>query len=508
MKRKIIDFIHVALIAITLFVAIHLLSSCSADSEQEGSSSSPQKELTEVRLNLGVAETRTERQDGANRNTRANTSDPDDSDNAVTGEMMRNWFVVIVQEGKIVDLVKSADFYDQDGERDEDDVLVKIPSSEEGIETTFYSFANIQPSALGLGEAKAGDAFPTDFDSKTYKVDGNFGVFADHMTDFETIINQMGGIPMSNKQTMLIKKDTKSVQLEVIRMLAKVKLQVKNITGHTIKMVGLTISDVTPNSSELTQPTLSQSESKNKHSEGEDKQNLKLLPGKSNEQGTQVIETNLNTSEKQVMRLQAMRNNNGLGYNIAPGTTQDICFYMNESEATAENKYFVLQLQTEDNDNTGTKVNRRLAMLDWRKICRNDYRIIPIELGDYAIEWNVEAFTPIGVLPEVEDDGENLTITMGYYGEFHIAPVMRELSTGYTGEILSGDFTYVDGDKSVFDIEPAWSQAGMRVEGEMANNSGIALYSLSLTARKPFGTEQITLTRKVRFVMEAVNLYY
>ena len=487
MKNKIIDLLHIALIVVVL-AAAYLLVSCTPDRPAIGPEPSSAR-LVRVKVSLSALSAGSgASSDASGSSSRAVTSDPDDDDNAVTGEEMRNWFVVIVQNGKVVELVKSDTFSDGEGEKDEDDFFVNIPASEQGIPTTFYSFANIQPSEVGLDNLQSGDAFPADFDAKTYRVDGNLGLFADHMTDL--IPRFKNGIPMSNKQTVNITEDTQYINLEVIRMLAKVKLQVQNVTGHTIKLVGLTLSDVTPNSSELL---------------GESN-NLKLLPGKSDEADKQVIETNLNTAEKQVMSLTAMHDNNGYGYNIAPGESQDICFYMNESEATEENKYFVLQLQTEDNDNTATKVNRRLAMLDWRKICRNDYRIIPIQLSDYSIEWEVEAFTPIGVLPEVEDDGKNLTLTMGYYGEFHIAPVVRELSTGYKAEVLNGSFAWVAGSKDMFDVAPVWNQAGKRVEGEMANQGGTSIYSLTMTARKPFGSEQITLTRKVRFVMNPVNL--
>lgn len=403
--------------------------------------------MVEARLNLGI------------------------DNGAVTGEQMKSWLVVAVKDGTIVDLVESEDY---EGEKSQDAALAKIP---EGT-ITFYSFANISKQALGLDQLQVGDALPADFDERTYTMNGNQAYFADHFADL--VGNYPQGIPMSNKQTVEITASTREINLEVIRLLAKVELQLKNTTSHSITLKSLTLTDVTPNESD----------------------NLLLLPGASDSEGKQVVETHLHTQQKEIMRLQSLSE-----YVIDAGNTQNICFYMNESEATTASKYFVLQLQTQDNDNTSTKVNRRLAMLDWQKICRNDYRIIPITLDDYAIEWKVEAFTPIGVLPEVEDNGETLTVTFGYYGEFHIVPTVRQISTGYYSQILNGSFTKTEGDENIFesDGQPTWSAAGKRIEGKLANTSGSAFYTLRLDARRQDSNETITLSRKVRIVMKQVD---
>lgn len=412
--------------------------------------------------------------------------------NMQAGELMRNWLVVIVdKDHKIVDIVENGKYESGETERAQDSFWERMTAGT----YTFYSFANIQQSELGIDNYKKGDTLPADFfEQKKYSVKIPSLVFADHWSDFENDYFP-NGIPMSNKQEVTIGDDTQSIDLEVIRMLAKVQLQLTNNTGHDITFKGLKLSDITPNEAD----------------------NLMLLPGKdsTDNQGiTHVAEPHLGTTNKLVQAYTSKAEGTGHDYVIehnasstsAPSVT-NICFYVNESEATAENKYLVLQLQTVDNDNTATQVNRRLAMLDWRKICRNDYRIIPIKLDDYAIDWDVESFTPIGVLPEVEDDGENLTIAMGYYGEFHIIPKVRQLSTNQLTSVNTGEFSYVMGSKSIFDVEPKWSTNGRRVEGEMANQAGTAIYALTLNVYKDvYHSEAITLTRKVRFVMNPVNL--
>lgn len=405
--------------------------------------------------------------------------------NMQAGELMKNWIIVMVDaDGRIVDIVKNGPYDAGETERSQDSFWKRMKQGT----YTFYSFANLTPSEIGIDTYRVGDTLPAGFFEQmkcSVKIPSLF--FADHWSDFGNDYFPRG-IPMSNKQVVTIGKNTKAVNLEVIRMVAKVVLQLTNNTDHDITFKGLTLSDVTPNVED----------------------NLMLLPGKdeTDEQGiVHVSDANLATIQKQTVAYTSMALGTGHDYVVKHSAVTNICFYINESKATDENKYHILQLQTIDSDNSSTVINRRLAMLNWSKICRNDYRVIPIKLDDYSIEWDVQSFTPIGVLPQIEDDGENLTITMGYYGEFHIIPKVRQLSTGYYSAVQSGSFSWVTGSKDIFDVEPRWSLHGKRVEGEMANLAGSSVYALTLTVNKDiYGKEQITLTRKVRFVMNSVNL--
>lgn len=407
--------------------------------------------------------------------------------NMQAGELMKNWIIVMVDaDGRIVDIVKNGPYDAGETERSQDSFWKRMKQGT----YTFYSFANLTPSEIGINAYGVGDTLPADFfEQKKCSVKIPSLVFADHWSDFDNDYFPQG-IPMSNKQVVTIGKDTKTVNLEVIRMVAKVVLQLTNNTDHDITFKGLTLSDVTPNVAD----------------------NLKLLPDKDemDEQGiVHVSDANLATTQKQTVAYASMALGTGHDYVVKRSgqAVTNICFYINESKVTDENKYHILQLQTIDSDHSSTVINRRLAMLNWSKICRNDYRVIPIKLDDYSIEWDVQSFTPIGVVPQIEDDGENLTITMGYYGEFHIIPKVRQLSTGYNSAVQSGSFKWVTGSKDIFDVEPQWSIHGKRVEGEMANLAGSSVYALTLTVNKDiYGKEQITLTRKVRFVMNSVNL--
>ena len=413
---------------------------------------------------------------------------------AMPGEMMKSWFVVVVQNGKIEKIITSDLKSLGVTEVEKDQVFVELNKGE----TTFYSFANIKPEEIGLdASTSVGQPLPADFDEKTYQMDGNCQLFHQLMTpDFQN------GYPMSNKQTVDVVDNQQVINLEVIRMMAKVQLSITNATDHAINLKTITLSDVTLNG----------------------KQNIKLLPNvdSANElKGVNLVDG----VAKGTITLTADENN---GMTIEPRNSQTACFYMNESlvdkGTDGGNRYFILSLTTVDAA-TGTTSNHRYAMLSWNEIRRNDYLKIPIKLEDYQIKWKVEAFSPIGVLPKVTDDGENLSLDFGYYGEFHIKPEVIKLSRTGSQTLsvsewqMGTDATGSDGWKlqeqnpkgedgvNIFDASPSWIPSAYRLEGEMGNRTGSAIYTMKIKVKEQngLGTYPI-ISRKVRFTMKQVDL--
>ena len=415
-----------------------------------------------------------------------------DTDNeALPGEMMKSWFVVVVQNGKIEKIITS-DLKSGVTEVEKDQVFVELNKGE----TTFYSFANIKPKEIGLdASTSVGQQLPADFDQKTYQMDGNCQHFHLLMTpDF------LNGYPMSNKQMVNITDNQQVINLEVIRMVAKVQLSITNATDHDIVLKSITLSDVTLNGN----------------------RNIKLLP---NVDSNNQLQVNLaNSAKKGTIKLTAAEND---GITIGEGAKQKACFYMNESLVDKEdggNRYFILSLTTVDAV-TGTTSNQRYAMLSWNEIRRNDYLKIPIKLEDYQIRWKVEAFSPIGVLPKVKDDGENLSLDFGYYGEFHIKPEVIKLSRTGSQTLPVSEWqmgtveTDSDGWKlqeqnpegvdgvNIFDVSPSWIPVTYRLEGEMGNRTGSAIYTMKILVRQKNGLGlNPVISRKVRFTMKQLDL--
>ena len=408
------------------------------------------------------------------------------------GEMMKSWFVVVVQNGQIEKIITS-DLKSGVTEVEKDQVFVKLNTGA----TTFYSFANIKPKDIGLdASTSVGQQLPADFDEKTYQMDGNSQLFHQSMAP-----DLQNGYPMSNKQIVNITDNQQVIELEVVRMVAKVQLSITNATDHAIVLKTITLSDVTQNGNP----------------------NIKLLP---NVDSNNQLQVNLaNSAKKGTLTLRAAEND---GITIEARATQTACFYMNESlvdkGADGGNRYFILSLTTVDAA-TGTTSNHRYAMLSWNEIRRNDYLKIPIKLEDYQIRWTVEAFSPIGVLPKVTDDGKNLSLDFGYYGEFHIKPEVIKLSRTGSQTLpvsdwqMGTDATGSDGwtrqeqnpegadGVNIFDASPAWVPSAYRLEGEMGNRTGSAIYTMKIKVKvqNGLGTYPI-ISRKVRFTMNQLDL--
>lgn len=471
--------------------AVCLLAACSAGDEATSFPGQADAEnRVGVTLQLSALSSQTSQSSRSSQTRAAWETDTE----ALPGEMMKSWFVVVVQNGKIEKIVTSDLKSLGVTEVEKDQVFVKLNTGK----TTFYSFANIKPEDIGLeASTSVGQSLPADFDEKTYQMDGNCQLFHQLMTpDFQN------GYPMSNKQVVNITTTNQQViNLEVIRMVAKVQLSITNATDHPINLKTITLSDVTQNGNP----------------------NIKLLP---NVDSNNQLQVNLaNSAKKGTITLTAAEND---GITIEARATQTACFYMNESQVDkgedGGNRYFILSLTTVDAA-TGATNNHRYAMLSWNEIRRNDYLKIPIKLEDYQIRWTVEAFSPIGVLPKVTDDGENLSLDFGYYGEFHIKPEVIKLSRTGSQTLsvsewqMGTDATGSDGWKlqeqnpegedgvNIFDASPSWIPVTYRLEGEMGNRTGSAIYTMKILVRQKNGLGlNPVISRKVRFTMKQVNL--
>ena len=470
--------------------AVCLLAACSAGDEATSFPGQADAEnRVGVTLQLSASASQTSQSSRSSLTRAAWETDTE----ALPGEMMKSWFVVVVQNGKIEKIITS-DLKSGVTEVEKDQVFVKLNTGA----TTFYSFANIKPEEIGLdASTSVGQPLPADFDEKTYQMDGNCQLFHQLMTpDFQN------GYPMSNKQTVDVVDNQQVINLEVIRMVAKVQLSITNATDHDIVLKSITLSDVTLNGN----------------------RNIKLLPNV--DSANKLKGVNLADGvAKGTITLTADENN---GMTIEPRNSQTACFYMNESlvdkGTDGGNRYFILSLTTVDAA-TGTTSNHRYAMLSWNEIRRNDYLKIPIKLEDYQIKWKVEAFSPIGVLPKVTDDGENLSLDFGYYGEFHIKPEVIKLSRTGSQTLsvsewqMGTDATGSDAWKlqeqnpkgedgvNIFDASPSWIPSAYRLEGEMGNRTGSAIYTMKIKVKEQngLGTYPI-ISRKVRFTMKQVDL--
>lgn len=353
-----------------------------------------------------------------------------DTNAAREGEMMHNCFVVIVQNDKIQSIVQR-DFTEEVEQ-------TSLKAKAELGNATFYSFANITPAELGITMTTT----PTEIESKYYKVEGN------------TPQLSAKGIPMSNKQTVNITSKKQQVDLEVIRMMAKVELNFTNDTGYDLSIKSVKLTDITDNAAN----------------------NVSLLP-KKDASGNVVPNINASATYKDY----TVSIGGTSGTQVKNGGTLQTTFYVNESVARNP-KYFVLSINTDK----GTVTNR-IAMTEWSKIARNDYLVIPVKLVDYRIELKPQVFTAIGVIPELKYEGDRITATFKSYGEFHLKlhVIKRSDNTELTNWTFKGIRT-LEADPaggegtSIYDEEPYFEKRTKTFEGYISPRKGYAIHEINV----------------------------
>ena len=394
-------------------------------------------------------------------------------------ENMKSWFIVLTQNGKVVQTVEKTQVDAQHAEEDEVTLENVAPDTYQ-----VYSFANIDKTQLG----KLTNGSAVDFKNMKYKMNGN---------GFDATIS---GIPMSNEQTLTVKQDgtTDKNKLWVVRMLAKVTLRFKNPSSTPLEINDITISDITKNSKD-------NADADNimllpKHSDassGADKDEVACTPNLVGQAATDSYTYTLSSPKT-------------IAANTSDYTEEnEVSFYVNESKAGNTSKYFIINLKT------SAGVKRYALFQDWKTIARNDHHILPIKLDDYKLKFDVKSFTAIGLYPSITDNGTTLSYTCYYpEEEFHIQPkVVHADGTDVTGPI---DYTKVkweliqeDGmaDKTanallVFKTIPSWNTTTGYFEGifnDDAADKQSALYQVTVPVPGALGKE---LTYKILFTKD------
>jgi hypothetical protein len=391
-----------------LLIAGLLLAGCSQDND--GTEPTPADGMAQVRLRLSVA---------GSGQTRAWTDT-----NATDAEMMNIWVVVITNNSNVVEKVLACK---PTGNSREIDPITELPLGTHN----FYSFANMSvetvASMLGISVTmptlssndvayESTAASGTVDADKAVTVNGN-GFAA--LTSSDN--NGFGsyGIPMSNVQSATIHNNT-TMDLVVVRMMAKMKISVTNATGSAQYIKYASISNVTNNVAN----------------------NLMLLPtwtsatGKDNMTVVQHgdLQPHLNgtpaTTELTIPGLASTTP-------LADDGIREVTFYINECKRSTD---FELTIGLGDASSTQ---EYRYALIDnqgatsddndkWDYIARNDYRIIPIILDDYKLELIPYDFPPIGVYPvsvsEIDTENHVYNFTFHDYGHFHLLPRVTKTS--------------------------------------------------------------------------------
>ena len=428
-----------------LVMLLLTFAACSPDSDASDPGSITNKTYT-LHFNLSPVS-------GSSASSRAETNTartPDSWEGGSKEENMKSWTVVFVKsDGTVAKVVKQPSV--EEG-KEEDDVIVTGLEAE--TKYTVYSFANI--SDADLGTITEGSPSPN-FDSKSFAVNGN---------DMDIKAN---GIPMSNKQVVTIGSDGQPdvKDLYVVRMLSKITLKFRNMTGEDITVKNVSISDITSNPAAGTE-------------------NIMLLP-KTSVSSTDVAQApNLVENAKRDDFTHTITS----GLTIAKNTTdydtdnsRSVSFYVNESQAGNAYPYFVVTLDT----NVGSQ--RYFMYTDWNQIARNDHHVLKLALSDYKLRLKVEDFGSIGSAPSLKDDGKQLNLIFHDLEEFHIIPSVTKYSDESSVSFTNLEWTRLSesetgAESKAFSTIPSIVSSKDRIEaetkGELGKKIGPIVYQLSV----------------------------
>ena len=285
---------------------------------------------------------------------------------------------------------------------------------------TFYSDDNTyKPNEFYKIPFDAGVKISSDAaNARTVNVAGNnFDVDADNGYGAK-------GVPMSNAQTITVTAETTSIELIVIRMLAKMELQVFNDGNTDVTIKSFTLQDVTKNMDNNLKllPNLTSGANTMEYKHGDIQPNL----------GTAATTADLTLYPKGPEARVAKT-----GHKTTDGTLNPVTFtfYVNESAApTNASGLFYLTLGI---DMGGGTVEYRHALIDqkgstsdddnkWNWIARNDYRKIPIVLTDWQFRIEPIALTPIAGYPAILLSSDALTATFSTGGPIALKPYVNK----------------------------------------------------------------------------------
>lgn len=262
------------------------------------------------------------------------------------------------------------------------------------------------------------------------------------------------GIPMSNVQTFKVEGSTNTVELIVVRMMAKIEVDVYNDGDNDATINSISLTDITKNGNN----------------------NLKLLPyfSNTNTPGSNTTTPGANTMEvngyhqdiRPNLGTEASRGNMSLYPTAAEGLVEKVghktnlpsgtpdspvkfTFYVNESTAPDNGSglfYLSLGIKT----GTGDDVVYSHALIsnttadEWSYIARNDFRKIRVILTDWLFRIEPISLAPIAGYPDalLSSDAQKATFSAG--GLIALKPYVKKRTESYWRDFSDTEVNFVD----------------------------------------------------------------
>ena len=361
-----------------------------------------------------------------------------------------------------------------------------------------YNISFGDPGYVKYHDIYISDSDQSEYDSgictKTIEIDGNG--FDPTIYDPEHYTsNGFGskGIPMCNvQQNIEITGNNDNVNLIVIRMLAKIEVQITNSSAVDVTVESVSLSDVTTNSSD-----------------NGNNDNLKLLPKLTAGANTmnfvhKDIKPNLGDETKQDGYTHIINKT------IEAGKTEKVTFYVNESAAPQNaSGLFYLSLGMKYGDGEveyhHALINQKgSTSLDddaWDYIARNDYRVIPVILTDWQFRIEPLAFAPIAGYPAKTVGSDGLSATFSTGGPIILQPFVKKRTDSTWRDFTDKEVTFVSvswknsdgidvsGTGKIFEQPLTYDTTTKCIYGVLNNNLGSGTYKTAVTVNVKLGPE-------------------
>ena len=293
---------------------------------------------------------------------------------------------------------------------------------------------------------------------------------------------------MSNYQEIEITGET-NVDLIVVRMVAKIELQITNEATYPITVKNASLTDVTLDGPGqiCVFPNLNNAGTGHEHQMNFTHKDIK--PHISDEAFVGGYTHPVNKT-------------------IAAGETEIVTFYVNESKAPKNASglfYLSLGFDMENNE-----VEYHHALINqkgstttdnnaWDYIARNDYRIIPVHLTDWMLRVEPLAFPPIAGYPAATLSSDALTTTFATGGPIILQPFVKKRTDSNWRDFSDPEVTNVSvswtnsngtneaGAGKIFEVGLSYDVDTHCIVGTLNNNLAAGTYKTAVTVNVTVG---------------------
>lgn len=361
-------------------------------------------------------------------------------------ELIRSWWVAFVdRNNKVVRVVSSPP--------DEGPVLaekvtttLKMPAGN----YTVYAFANFSdadPSAILMNIAE-GSVLPDDFEDRVWTLVPSY--------------DNHDVVPMSGKlyNVLVHPRESENIVVEVVRMVAKMRMKYATETRYPLVLKRLTISGA--------------------HNDG-----VAFFPDYGT-LGSQYVSPDILPTST----LTDLVRDYGAGLKLQatdPDVTTDLFYTLESSAASHPTGRYVLAFDVVD---THSGSSRTITALAYQLpfINRNDYITIPVRFTDRNVELGVRFYPPIGGYPAwiMEEKGNEFYATFGSAGAFVIVPLVTDYDgNAYPPSSYTLDVDLVSDPAGILKGTPVRDDYSYEIVGELSSGS---------TERPAVGTAELNLT--------------